>query len=87
MHGGAALLSQQRDLAGVVGIVLRESTEWLVACMIGATLFSEAAERIEHAARKGTLSAVQKCVPGFEREHARLVTYLRAQTGAGKATS
>ena len=50
--------------------------------MIGATLFSEAAERIEQAARKGTLSAVQKCVPGFEREHARLVKYLAAQTNA-----
>jgi HPt (histidine-containing phosphotransfer) domain-containing protein len=50
--------------------------------MIGATLFSEAAERIEHAARKGTFSAVQKCVPGFEREHTRLVNYLTEQTSA-----
>lgn len=50
--------------------------------MIGATLFSETAESIERAARKGTLSAIQKCVPAFEREHARLVSYLMAQTGA-----
>jgi HPt (histidine-containing phosphotransfer) domain-containing protein len=53
--------------------------------MIGATLFSEAAERLEQAARKGTMSAIQKCVPEFEREHARLVNYINAQTGGDSA--
>ena len=48
--------------------------------MIGAKLFADAAERIEQAARIGTMGAVQKCVAGFEREHARLVTYLTAET-------
>jgi len=48
--------------------------------MIGATLFSEATERLEQAARKGTMSAIHKCVPEFEREHARLVNYINAQT-------
>ena len=53
--------------------------------MIGATLFSNTAERIEQAGRKGTLSAIQQCVPEFENEHARLVAYLIAQTSGGKA--
>ena len=53
--------------------------------MIGANLFSEAAERLEQAGRKGTMSAIQKCVPEFEREHARLVNYILAQTGDGSA--
>ncbi len=53
--------------------------------MIGATLFSEAAERLEQAARKGTMIAIQKCVPEFEREHARLVDYINAQTGGNAA--
>ncbi len=53
--------------------------------MIGAILFSEAAERIEQAARKGTMSAIQKCVPEFEREHVRLVHYINAQTGGDAA--
>ncbi len=53
--------------------------------MIGATLFSEAAERLEQAARKGTMSAIQKCVPEFEREHTRLVNYIDAQTGGSVA--
>ena len=55
--------------------------------MIGATLFSEAAERLEQAARKGTMSAIQKCVPEFEREHARLVNYIAAQTGGAGDTA
>jgi CheY-like chemotaxis protein len=50
--------------------------------MIGATRFSDAAEGIERAARKGTLGAIRKCVPAFELEHGRLVAYLMAQTAS-----
>ncbi|MBI5911632.1 MAG: response regulator, partial [Betaproteobacteria bacterium] len=49
--------------------------------MIGAQPFADVAERIEEAARTEDRAAVRGCVTDFEREQARLVECLRAETG------
>jgi len=49
--------------------------------MIGAQPFADVAERIEEAARTENRAAVRGCVTDFEREQARLVECLRAETG------
>jgi CheY-like chemotaxis protein/HPt (histidine-containing phosphotransfer) domain-containing protein len=49
--------------------------------MIGAQPFADVAERIEAAARTENRAAVRGCVTEFEREQARLVECLRAETG------
>ena len=49
--------------------------------MIGAQPFADVAERIEAAAWTGDRAAVRGCVTEFEREQARLVECLRAETG------
>jgi two-component system, NarL family, sensor histidine kinase EvgS len=49
--------------------------------MIGAQPFADVAERIEEAARTENRTAVRGCVTDFEREQARLVECLRAETG------
>jgi HPt (histidine-containing phosphotransfer) domain-containing protein len=49
--------------------------------MIGAQPFADVAGRIEEAARTENRAAVRGCVTDFEREQARLVERLRAETG------
>jgi HPt (histidine-containing phosphotransfer) domain-containing protein len=49
--------------------------------MIGAQPFADVVERIEDAARTEDRAAVRGCVTDFEREQARLVQCLRAETG------
>jgi PAS domain S-box-containing protein len=55
--------------------------------MIGAQRFADVAERIENAARTGDRAAVRGCVTDFEREQARLVECLRAETGERQGRS
>lgn len=55
--------------------------------MIGAQPFADVAERIEEAARTENRAAVRGCVTDFEREQARLVECLRAETGERQGDS
>jgi HPt (histidine-containing phosphotransfer) domain-containing protein len=45
--------------------------------VFGATTAADAAQLVEHAARRGELEAAKKAVPGFIQELNRLATYLR----------
>lgn len=47
--------------------------------MIGAQSYADVTERIERAARAQNQTAIRECIEEFDREHARLVTYLRAE--------
>ena len=47
--------------------------------MIGAQSYADVTERIERAARAENQTAIRECIGEFDREHARLVSYLRAE--------
>jgi PAS domain S-box-containing protein len=49
--------------------------------MIGAQSYADVTERIERAARAEDQTTIRECIGEFDREHARLVTYLRAEIG------
>ena len=48
---------------------------------IGAQSYAAVTDRIERAARAENQAAILECIGEFDREHARLVTYLRVELG------
>jgi PAS domain S-box-containing protein len=79
----ADAVALREALAGEdVAAIARAAHRVQGACrMIGAKPFADVAERIEEAARTEDRAAVRGCVTDFEREQARLVEHLRAETG------
>jgi two-component system sensor histidine kinase/response regulator len=67
-----AVITNDGKMIGALSHSLKSSVG-----VFGATLAADAAQIVEHAARRGELEAAKKAVPGFIQELNRLASYLR----------